>query len=77
MRRSCSRPGCAAQAAATFSYDYGSSTVWLDDLAPEAHPATYDLCAPHAGRLAPPRGWQLADRRTQRLADHRFGALAS
>jgi len=74
MRRSCSRPGCAAQAAATFSYDYASSTVWLDDLAPEAHPATYDLCAAHAARLAPPRGWQLADRRADRLGEQRFAA---
>jgi hypothetical protein len=89
VRRSCSRPGCAAPAAATFSYDYASSTVWLDDLSPEAHPATYDLCAAHADRLAPPRGWHLADRRadpsTLRLADGRgdqrftadLGAIAS
>jgi hypothetical protein len=37
--------------------------VWLDDLAAEDHPSTYDLCAAHADRLTPPQGWTLADRR--------------
>jgi hypothetical protein len=63
MRRTCSRPACASPAVATFDYDYATSTVRLDNLAAEAHPATYDLCQGHAGRLAPPRGWQLLDMR--------------
>lgn len=63
VSRTCSRPACAHAATATFSYDYGSSTVWLGDLAPEPHPSTYDLCRAHAARLAPPRGWQLRDQR--------------
>ena len=63
MRRSCSRPACASSASATFTYEYRSSTVWLDDLAPEDHPSTYDLCIAHANRLTPPQGWTLADRR--------------
>lgn len=73
MRRSCSRPGCAAPAGATFSYEYASSTVWLEDLTPEAHPSTYDLCAAHADRLAPPRGWQLADHRGGPRVRHQPG----
>lgn len=63
MDRQCSRPGCAQPATATFAYDYQACTVWLDDLAEQAHPATYDLCASHARRFVPPRGWQLVERR--------------
>jgi hypothetical protein len=50
-------------AVATLSYNHAHATVWLDDLAAESHPSTYDLCARHAGHLAVPRGWELRDRR--------------
>lgn len=62
MRRSCARPGCGETASATLSYDYGAATVWLEPLAPEAHPMTHDLCGRHAERTVPPRGWHLVVR---------------
>lgn len=63
MRRHCDRPGCCDPAAATLGYDQRTQTVWLDDVAGEAHPATYDLCHRHADALSVPRGWHLRDRR--------------
>jgi hypothetical protein len=36
--------------------------VWLDRLG-DTSPQSYDLCAGHAARTQPPRGWQLRDRR--------------
>lgn len=63
MARPCSRPGCVTPASATLGYDYATSSVWLDDLSNEAHPATHDLCDAHADRFGPPRGWQLRNRR--------------
>ena len=61
-RRRCARPDCALVAAASFSYDYRTRTVWLDDgLAPA--PSHHDLCGGHAERLRVPHGWQLIDRR--------------
>ena len=63
MTRSCARPGCGEQASATFGYDYALSTVFLDVLAEEAHPAVYDVCRRHANSLSVPRGWHLVDRR--------------
>jgi hypothetical protein len=64
MTRQCARPDCADHATSTFGYDYGESTVWLADLADEAHPANYDLCQRHANALRVPVGWLLRDRRT-------------
>ena len=63
MRRTCSRPGCAAEATATFAFVYATSTVTLGPLSAEPHPVTYDLCSAHANRLTPPRGWALDDQR--------------
>jgi len=45
------------------SYVYAQRTVWLDDLRSEDSPANHDLCAPHADRTQPPKGWDLSDRR--------------
>jgi hypothetical protein len=50
-------------AVATLAYNHGEATAWLDDLAAESHPSTYDLCRRHASQLAVPRGWELRDRR--------------
>jgi len=61
--RLCSRPGCAEPAAATLTYRYDLSAVWIDDLAPEREPHDYDLCERHAGRFSVPHGWALEDRR--------------
>jgi hypothetical protein len=66
MARQCSRTGCAAPADATLTYQYGRSLVWLDDLAAERDPHSYDLCHRHAARLSVPNGWRLDDRRVER-----------
>jgi Protein of unknown function (DUF3499) len=66
MARQCSRTGCASPADATLTYQYGRSLVWLDDLAPERDPHSYDLCHRHAVRLSVPNGWRLDDRRAVR-----------
>ena len=61
--RLCSRPGCAEPAAATLTYRYDLSAVWIDDLTPEREPYGYDLCERHAARCSVPHGWHLDDRR--------------
>lgn len=61
--RQCTRPGCSGTAVATLSFNHEEATAWLDDLAPESHPSTYDLCKRHATHLSVPRGWDLRDRR--------------
>lgn len=61
--RLCARPGCGAPAAAMLAFQYATRTVWILDLA-EAEPSVIDLCATHADRLTPPRGWTGHDRRT-------------
>lgn len=66
MSRSCARPTCSVSAAATMSYDYESQVVWIEGLHPESHPMTHDLCAVHADRSTPPKGWELRDERAPR-----------
>lgn len=66
MSRQCSRTGCASPADATLTYQYGLSSVWLDDLSTERDPHSYDLCFRHAERLSVPNGWRLEDRRESR-----------
>ncbi len=66
--RLCARPGCGQPAAATLSFQYASSTVWLDDLGPK-EPSTIDLCGHHADRLAAPKGWTGHDRRAETLRE--------
>jgi Protein of unknown function (DUF3499) len=65
MTRRCARPGCGDSATATLSYRYATSTVWLDDVAPEPDPSTYDLCRRHAAGLTVPHGWTLTDGRAE------------
>ena len=72
MRRRCARPGCGEPASVTLSYDYAAATVWIDPLAPEAHPMTHDLCERHGARTAAPRGWDLVVRPAE---DHRVEPL--
>lgn len=74
MNRACTRPGCGDTASATFVFDYGARTTWLDALAIERHPMAYDLCVLHADALTVPRGWQLVDRRRSAVLED---ALAS
>jgi len=63
VSRRCDRPTCAQPARATLTYNYEDGTVWLDRLANDDHPMTYDLCDRHAAGLRVPRGWRLDDRR--------------
>lgn len=60
--RLCARPGCGAPATAVLIFQYSTRTVWLLDPA-EPDPAAIDLCARHADRTAPPKGWTGHDRR--------------
>lgn len=70
VTRQCSRTGCASGAVATLAYQYGQALVWIDELADERDPHSYDLCARHAARLSVPNGWTLDDRRqTRQLVD--------
>ena len=73
MRRQCSRTGCAEQAIATLSYQYARSLVWVDELADERDPHSYDLCQRHTVRLSVPNGWRLEDRRVRQ----QFAAAAA
>lgn len=63
MSRHCSRTGCTATATVTLTYQYSRSVAWLDSLARERDPHSYDLCERHAERLTVPSGWRLEDRR--------------
>ncbi len=76
MSRHCARPGCNQNSVATLAYDYAARTVWIDDVAPESHPATYDLCLRHATNLRVPLGWQLRDRRATRAEAVRLPGIA-
>jgi hypothetical protein len=66
---------------ATLTYDYQARVTWLDVLAGDPHPMSYDLCAAHAGAMTVPRGWRLEDRRDERRegagGTAHEGALAS
>jgi hypothetical protein len=57
--RQCSKTACSRPAAATLTYVYADSTVVVGQLATEAEPHSYDLCAPHAERFTAPRGWNV------------------
>ena len=59
LSRRCSRTACPKGAVATLTYVYGDSTAVVGPLATFAEPHTYDLCADHAERLTPPRGWEM------------------
>jgi hypothetical protein len=61
----CARPGCGGAAVAWLTYDYASSSVWLDD-EPGGSGDQWGMCADHAARLRAPRGWAMVDRRVGR-----------
>jgi hypothetical protein len=46
-------------AVATLTYAYADRAVVVGPLATFAEPHSYDLCADHAMKLTPPRGWDL------------------
>jgi Protein of unknown function (DUF3499) len=66
MPRLCDRPGCAAPAVVTFTFEPAALTVWVADLLEDPTGPGHDLCETHGGRLSAPRGWTLADQRTVR-----------
>ncbi|WP_062071645.1 DUF3499 domain-containing protein [Demequina sediminicola] len=57
--RQCSRTNCARPAAATLTYVYEDSTVVVGQMAAQAEPHSYDLCADHGERFTAPRGWDV------------------
>lgn len=56
-QRLCSKVGCAREAIATLTYDYGDQMAALGPLGPAGTPHAHDLCAQHADRLSMPAGW--------------------
>jgi len=77
VSRLCARPGCDHAAVATLSYAYAESTVWLEDLAAEAHPMIHDLCAIHANTIRVPRGWDLCDQRAVATRSSTLGLIGA
>jgi hypothetical protein len=76
MTRTCSRPGCNADAAATFNFNGLERVVWLGPLddAGAGTRSAGDLCQTHADRLSPPLHWELRD--TRKDAPTRIGLAA-
>ncbi|MBS1907955.1 MAG: DUF3499 family protein [Actinobacteria bacterium] len=64
--RLCSKVGCAREAAATLTYDYGDQMAALGPLGPENDPHAHDLCGIHADRLSVPAGWIVVRHETLR-----------
>ena len=61
--RPCARPGCPSPSRATLTFSYEKREAWLGPLREERPPHGYDLCAAHADRTQPPRGWRFVDDR--------------
>ena len=61
--RSCSHWGCSLPAVCSLAHNYSERRAWLFDLEANPDPHTYDLCAYHADRFRPPRGWSTEDHR--------------
>ena len=59
----CARPGCSTVASASLSFSYLEQLAVLDPLDGDPPPQAYGLCAAHAARTRPPKGWELCDRR--------------
>lgn len=61
---------------AVLTYDYGGSTVWIDD--PFDGPGDqWVLCECHADRLTVPRGWARLDRRKDGLQSSLLSRVGS
>jgi hypothetical protein len=68
--RICKKTGCGVDAAATCTFHYPLSQVWISPLVPEVQPGAVDLCLDHADRMVAPLGWTLTDlRRDRRSAE--------
>lgn len=57
--RPCSKVACVDDAVATLTYVYADSMAVLGPLSMRHEPHSYDLCARHAERMAPPKGWSV------------------
>jgi hypothetical protein len=75
MTRTCARPGCNLDAAATFNFDGLQRVVWLGPLDEARGRSAGDLCRKHADRLRPPLHWELRD--TRKDAPTRIGLAAA
>lgn len=64
--RLCSKAGCAREAVATLTYDYGDRMAAIGPLSPDGDPNGHDLCALHTERLSVPRGWVVVRHETLR-----------
>ena len=64
--RLCSKVGCAREAVATLTYDYGDQMAVVGPLGARADPHAYDLCAIHTDRLSAPKGWLVLRHETLR-----------
>jgi len=58
--RTCSRIGCSVPASTTALVRYAAREIELRPLVDEVDPHLVELCAEHAARLTPPRGWTIA-----------------
>jgi hypothetical protein len=61
MFHSCVR--CNTLASAVMMYSYQDRQMWVQDFT-HTDGNAYPMCAAHADRLSPPRGWMLTDHRT-------------
>jgi hypothetical protein len=50
---------CPDPPVATLTFTYREATAVLGPLATQKDPNGYDLCARHADRVVPPRGWEV------------------
>jgi hypothetical protein len=71
MQRQCAWFGCNVVAAATYTFDSTTCTVWLDTPF-DGSARAGDLCQRHARSLTPPRGWRIEDRRDDAPAQPQF-----
>lgn len=65
--RLCSKVGCAREAVATLTFDYGDQMAALGPLGTMPDPHAHDLCAIHTERLTVPQGWLVVRHQTLRV----------
>lgn len=66
LERLCSKVGCAREAVATLTYDYGDQMAAIGPLGGRHDPHAHDLCAIHTDRLSVPKGWIIVRHETLR-----------
>ena len=65
VARQCCRNSCSEASTITLTFQYSRALAWIDDLAYERDPHSYDLCERHGQRMTVPTGWRLEDRRNR------------